>query len=83
VQDFGVDDMAVMEENLRAMAEALSWKAGELFMPIRVAITGSKASPPLFDTMRVLGRARVLSRLRDALRMLAKDAQDADLKPDG
>ncbi len=83
VQDFGVDDMAVMEENLRAMAEALSWKAGELFMPIRVAITGSKASPPLFDTMRVLGRARVLSRLRDAMRMLAKDAQDADLKPDG
>jgi glutamyl-tRNA synthetase len=77
VQDFGVDDMAVVEENLRAMAEALGWKAGELFMPIRVAITGSKASPPLFDTMRVLGRARVLSRLRDAMRMLAKDAQDA------
>ena len=76
VQDFGVEDLEVTEQQLRGMAEALGWKAGELFMPIRVAITGSKASPPLFETMQALGRARVLSRLRDAIRMLAKNAQD-------
>ena len=76
VQDFGVQDVEQTEKNLRGMADALGWKAGELFMPIRVAITGSKASPPLFETMRVLGRPRVLLRLRHAIRMLAKNAQD-------
>ena len=78
VQDFGVDDLSGLETNLRNMADALGWKAGQLFMPIRVAITGSKASPPLFETMQVLGRARVLTRLRDAIRRLARNAQDAD-----
>lgn len=80
VQDFGVDDLSGLETNLRNMADALGWKAGQLFMPIRVAITGSKASPPLFETMQVLGRARVLTRLRDAIRRLARNAQDADYK---
>ena len=74
----GVDDLSGLETNLRNMADALGWKAGQLFMPIRVAITGSKASPPLFETMQVLGRARVLSRLRDAIRRLARNAQDKD-----
>ena len=76
VQDFGVADTDGMESHLRQMAEALGWKAGELFMPIRVAITGSRASPPLFDTMQALGRPLVLLRLRAAIRLLAKDAQD-------
>ena len=52
---------------LRPLAEELGLKAGDLFMLIRVAVTGQTATPPLFETMEVLGRDRCLARLRDAL----------------
>jgi glutamyl-tRNA synthetase len=55
-----------LEPPLRALAEELSVKAGQLFGAIRVAITGRTASPPLFDTMAVLGRERCLARMRSA-----------------
>ncbi|HEY6012757.1 MAG TPA: glutamate--tRNA ligase, partial [Candidatus Limnocylindrales bacterium] len=60
-----------LEPPLRALAEARGWKAGDLFMAIRVAITGRTATPPLFDTMVALGRDRVLDRLDRALAVLA------------
>ena len=41
---------------LRALAEDRGWKAGDLFMAIRVALTGRTATPPLFETMVALGR---------------------------
>jgi len=37
-----------------------------LFQPVRVALTGSLASPGLFEVMEVLGRDEVLARLADA-----------------
>jgi nondiscriminating glutamyl-tRNA synthetase len=52
-----------LEPPLRALAEARGWKAGDLFMAIRVAVTGRTATPPLFDTLVALGRERVLERL--------------------
>lgn len=52
-----------LEPPLRALAEARGWKAGDLFMAIRVAVTGRTATPPLFDTLVALGRDRVLDRL--------------------
>jgi len=51
---------------LRLLAEAHTWKPGDLFMALRVAATGRTATPPLFDSMRLLGRAKVLARLDDA-----------------
>ena len=60
-----------LEPPLRALAESRGWKAGDLFMAIRVAITGRTATPPLFDTMVALGRDRVLERLDGALAVLA------------
>ncbi|MGZ8514265.1 MAG: glutamate--tRNA ligase [Candidatus Limnocylindrales bacterium] len=60
-----------LEPPLRALAEARGWKAGDLFMAIRVAVTGRTATPPLFDTMVALGRDRVLERLDRALAVLA------------
>jgi glutamyl-tRNA synthetase len=60
-----------LEPPLRALAETRAWKAGDLFMAIRVAITGRTATPPLFDTMVALGRDRVLERLDRALAVLA------------
>ncbi len=56
-----------LEPPLRALAEARGWKAGDLFMAIRVAVTGRTATPPLFDTLVALGRDRVLARLDRAL----------------
>ena len=59
-----------LEPPLRALAEARGWKAGDLFMAIRVAVTGRTATPPLFDTLVALGRDRALERLADAIEAL-------------
>ncbi|MEO5884265.1 MAG: glutamate--tRNA ligase [Candidatus Limnocylindrales bacterium] len=59
-----------LEPPLRALAESRGWKAGDLFMTIRVAVTGRTATPPLFDTLVALGRERVLTRLDHALAVL-------------
>jgi nondiscriminating glutamyl-tRNA synthetase len=59
-----------LEPPLRALAEANGWKAGDLFMAIRVAITGRTATPPLFDTMVALGMTRTLERIDRALEVL-------------
>jgi glutamyl-tRNA synthetase len=45
----------------------LGLKPRNAFGPVRVAITGSTVSPPLFESMEILGRERSLTRLRDAL----------------
>jgi glutamyl-tRNA synthetase len=59
-----------LEGPLRELAARRGWKAGDLFMAMRVAITGRTATPPLFDTMVALGRARTLERLDAALETL-------------
>jgi len=59
-----------LEPPLRALAEARGWKAGDLFMAIRVATTGKTATPPLFDTLVALGRERTLGRLDAAIARL-------------
>ena len=59
-----------LEPPLRALAEERGWKAGDLFMAIRVAVTGRTATPPLFDTLVALGRDRVLARIDRALESL-------------
>jgi glutamyl-tRNA synthetase len=56
-----------LETPLRTLAEERGWKAGDLFMAIRVAVTGKTATPPLFDTLVALGYERALHRL-DAAR---------------
>ncbi len=60
-----------LEPPLRAVAEARGWKAGDLFMAIRVAVTGRTATPPLFDTMVALGSQRTLARLDQAVSVIA------------
>ena len=59
-----------LEPPLRELAEARGWKAGDLFMAIRVAVTGRTATPPLFDTLVALGQERVLERLDAAISIL-------------
>jgi len=56
-------DHASLEASLRELAANLGVKTGQLFMSLRVASTFSNVSPPLFETMEVLGRERVVERL--------------------
>jgi nondiscriminating glutamyl-tRNA synthetase len=59
-----------LEPPMRALAEEHGWKAGDLFMAIRVAATGRTATPPLFDSLVALGRERTLARLDRAIETL-------------
>ena len=52
-----------IEQKVRSLAEANGWKPGQYFMMLRIAVTGKTATPPLFETMQVLGREKCLSRL--------------------
>ena len=60
-------NQAHLEESLREQAEKVGWKTGDLFMAIRVSVSGSPQSPPLFEMMDALGRDLCLDRLRRAL----------------
>ncbi len=55
-----------IETALRAAADGLGLKPRQAFQPIRVAVTGSKVSPGLFESIELLGRETTLSRLRAA-----------------
>ncbi len=56
-------DAETLETALRALADELGLKAGQLFGIIRVATTGKTVAPPLFGTLAVLGRERTLARV--------------------
>jgi glutamyl-tRNA synthetase len=59
-----------LEAALRAAAESLGIKAGQMFEPIRVAVCGRKTAPPLFGTVEVLGRETCLERIGKAIEKL-------------
>ena len=59
---------AAIEETLRvALIEGMELKPRVAFGPVRVAVTGKRVSPPLFESMELLGRERSLARLQSAL----------------
>jgi glutamyl-tRNA synthetase len=57
-----------LDQSLRAAAQELGIKAGQMFQPIRVAVCGRKNAPPLFETLEVLGKENVLARIEQAIR---------------
>jgi len=59
-----------LDQSLRAAAQELGLKAGQMFQPIRVAVCGRKNAPPLFETLEVLGKEATLRRIEEALRKL-------------
>ncbi len=69
--------VANLEERLRGFAERAAWKTGDLFMPVRIALTGKAATPPLFETMAVLGKEVCRRRLRRAAETLRAMAATA------
>ena len=62
-----------MEEALRTLAEELGISGGKIFQPLRVALTGTTASPGIFDVLLYVGRERSLDRLQSAVRFLTQD----------
>jgi glutamyl-tRNA synthetase len=59
-----------LDQALRAAAQKLGLKAGQMFQPIRVAVCGRKNAPPLFETLEVLGKETTLKRVDEAIRKL-------------
>jgi glutamyl-tRNA synthetase len=53
-----------IESRLRELAEGLELKPRAAFQPIRVAVTGSKVSPGLFESIELLGKEKTLERVR-------------------
>jgi glutamyl-tRNA synthetase len=57
---------SAIEETLRALAEERELKPKHAFQPVRAAVTGTLISPPLFESLEILGRDETLERLRHA-----------------
>ena len=58
----------VIEKTLRDLAAKNNWHVGKFFMAIRIALTGKPVTPPLFESMELLGRKETLKRLEDVLK---------------
>lgn len=60
-----------LDHALRAAAQELGVKAGQMFQPIRVAVCGRKNAPGLFETLEVLGKETTLMRIAKAIPKLS------------
>jgi glutamyl-tRNA synthetase len=65
------------EAALQAFAESEGWVAKELYMTVRLAVTGRAATPPLFETLAVLGKEVCRRRLRRAAEALAAPPRES------
>ncbi len=63
---------AIEEALTTALVDELGLKPRKAFGPVRVAVTGSQVSPPLYESMELLGRDKSLARLGAAREMIAK-----------
>lgn len=59
-----------VEAPMRAYVESSGLSANQIFGVLRVAVTGQKVSPPLFESMEIIGREKSLRRLRNAIEIL-------------
>jgi glutamyl-tRNA synthetase len=62
----------------KACLAAGDLKLGKLAQPVRVAVTGTTASPGIYETLEVIGRERSLARLREAARWIRERAAEGD-----
>jgi glutamyl-tRNA synthetase len=66
------------EEPMRAVAEELGLKAGQLFTILRNVVTGQEVSPPLFESMEIVGREKVLQRINTAIAQLSSTSKSTN-----
>lgn len=65
------------EQPMRDLAVELGVKVGQLFSIVRVAVTGQRVSPPLFESMEIIGHQKSLDRLKNAIVILEELAREA------
>ena len=70
IEKWTLANLHAVEVKIRDLAIQNNWKTLNAFMPMRVAITGTKQSPPLFDVIQVLGKEKTLDRLNKAIQVL-------------
>ena len=58
------------EKTFRGLADELDIKAGDMFQLIRVAVSGQTVTPPLFESIQILGEDKALKRVKEALEFL-------------
>ncbi|KKW02708.1 MAG: Glutamyl-tRNA synthetase, partial [Candidatus Beckwithbacteria bacterium GW2011_GWC2_49_11] len=76
-KDYLADALSVLEKNawtkeaiesaLANSANAQGWNRGEYFMALRLAVAGSRVTPPLTESMLIIGQAEILARLKQNL----------------
>jgi glutamyl-tRNA synthetase len=57
---------------LRAYVEESGFNVNQVFGIVRVAVTGQKVSPPLFESMEIIGREKCLQRVKNAIEVLER-----------
>jgi glutamyl-tRNA synthetase len=67
---------AIVEPPMRELIERLGLSAGQAFGIMRVAITGQRVSPPLFESMEIIGKEKVIQRMKAAIEILGKLESD-------
>jgi glutamyl-tRNA synthetase len=70
LSSFSTIELSIVEPPMRELAEQLQLSIGQLFGILRVAVTGQKVSPPLFESMEIIGREVVLERIKRAIEIL-------------
>ena len=68
---------STIENDLRDLADDLGIKVGQLLGSLRVAITGLKVAPPLFETLEILGSDRVTELIEIAIKRLEMETLNA------
>jgi glutamyl-tRNA synthetase len=71
-------EAGAIESSLRVLADELGLKVGQLLGPLRVAVTGKRVAPPLFETVAILGRERTLARIDRGIDALVHEVGETD-----
>ncbi len=78
VEDFETKTDEENEVLFRQKSEEMDVKLGSLLMPLRVAISGSKVSPPIFESLRLLGSKKALERIDTVIDLLKNEIKNEE-----
>jgi glutamyl-tRNA synthetase len=59
--------LEILEKEIRSLADRKNWKIGKYFMGLRIALTGKTITPPLFESIILLGKEKSILRLKEIL----------------
>ena len=80
IDPWNLENLKKLEVGIKDTAKKNNWKVIDAFSPIRVAVSGSLVSPPLFESMEILGKETTINRLKKAIDKLGEISQKAKIK---